>query len=76
MKLKYENIFSILWPGSSRKAEALKINMYEPFDFAMQALTEFPFGKASSDKLPLKLNAVNFLYEFIKYDEVKLFLEK
>lgn len=44
--------------------------MFEPFDLSLQVLDD------NSLQFSSKLNAINFLLEFVKFDQVKTLLEK
>jgi hypothetical protein len=82
IKLKYEKILSMLWPVNFKNFDQSKLKMFEPFDYAMEVLTDTSASssssssKSNSHEFLFKFNAAEFLYEFIRYDEVKKFLEK
>lgn len=88
IKLKYDSMFSILWPVSSSSSSSSSssrsttggasqqmmrpmtvTNMFEPFDLTLQVLDD------NSLLFSSKLNAINFLLEFVKFDQVKNLLE-
>ena len=77
IKLEFENIFTILW----QKTEKQKKNsgVIESIDNALFSLTyNFADEKSNnsvSDHVGLRFNALNFIYEFIKFDIVRHTLE-
>ncbi|RMZ95082.1 hypothetical protein BpHYR1_022135 [Brachionus plicatilis] len=69
IKLEYSDLFAIVLPIKQKTN-----SIYEPIDCAMSALNELNINKKMNSSLQ-RLNALNFLYEFVKCEPVKCLLE-
>ncbi|CAF0703798.1 unnamed protein product, partial [Brachionus calyciflorus] len=72
IKLEYSDLFSIVLPV---KLKSNSDSTYEPIDCAMGALNDVKNQKKINSSLQ-KSNAINFLYEFVKCEPVRILLER
>lgn len=89
IKIKSHDTFQLLWPNtlvSSKPANNKDSNLClnEPIDLAVRILCQFNYAdysgisnkkKQDSSYFSLKINAINFLNEFVKCEPVRRFLE-